>query len=419
MAMQVMVDRALVRAGVTSTRHVLARITAPSAAKQRALPDVNVALVLDRSGSMAGEGKIGLARRAVHGALELLRATDRFSLVVYDSTIDVLAPSTLATPEAKRDALRLLDAIEPRDSTDLGGGWLTGCEQVATSISARVVSRVLLLTDGQANCGIQDPAELARHAAELRSRGVTTSTFGVGADFDERLLSAMAHEGGGNFYFIEGAGQIPAMLMSELREALEVTVHGAALSLQPARGMSIEVLNRHRMSRPTTDGETRVELGDLSAGQVVSVVLSVKVPPRGVGEEGELTLRLEGDGWGGPREAHSVVWRHDTHQANDRQPRCAEVDREVAAMYAARARAEATEANRARDFTRAGRVIDGTRRRIAQYANNDAQLHAVMQELERDAMTFCRAMDAPELKASYFTADVVRRSRNHDGTARR
>ena len=419
MAMQVMVDRGLVRAGVTSTRHVLARITAPAAVKPTEQGSVNVALVLDRSGSMAGEGKIGLARRAVQGALELLRPTDRFSLVVYDSTIDILSPSVLATPEAKWRALRLLDAIEPRGSTDLGGGWLAGCEQVAASLSPGVVTRVLLLTDGLANCGIRDASELSRHAAELRMRGVSTSTFGVGHDFDERLLGEMAHEGGGNFYFIEGAAQIPAMLVSELREALEVTVHGAALSLRSDPAMSIEVLDRHRMSRGTRGGEARVDLGDLSAGQVVSVVLSVKVPPRELGTEGELTVALEGDGWGGAAERHSVVWCYDSHQANDRQPRCAEVDREVAAMYAARARAEATEANRSRDFTRARRVIEGTRRRIARYANNDPQLNAVVQELERDGVSFCRAMDAPELKASYFAAEVFRRSRNHDGSARR
>ena len=85
------------------------------------------------------------------------------------------------------------------------------------------MKRVLLLTDGLANQGVVDPGELAATAARLRTEGVTTSTFGVGADFDEELLARLATQGGGHFYFIEQARQIPDFFASELGEALEVT----------------------------------------------------------------------------------------------------------------------------------------------------------------------------------------------------
>jgi Ca-activated chloride channel family protein len=91
---------------------------------------VNVALVIDRSGSMGGQ-KIRLARDAATQAIRMLRQEDRFSVVVYDDIADVLVASTQATAEAREEAIRRIEGVESRGSTDLGSGWLKGCEQVA------------------------------------------------------------------------------------------------------------------------------------------------------------------------------------------------------------------------------------------------------------------------------------------------
>src|SRR5687767_15458944 len=115
MIMSIRTDRSLVRASAHSTRYALASIAAPHAARTQTRRPVNVAFVLDRSGSMGGE-KIELARRAVDHALRLLRSDDRFSLVVYDSTIDVIVASTLATHQACEHARARLASVEARDS---------------------------------------------------------------------------------------------------------------------------------------------------------------------------------------------------------------------------------------------------------------------------------------------------------------
>src|SRR4029078_8383113 len=114
-----------------------------------------------------------------------------------------------------------LSSVDARGSTNLSGGWLKGCEQVAEHLSTDAVDRVLLLTDGLANKGISDPRELTRNAAELRARGVSTTTFGVGNDFDEALLQAMSDAGGGHFYYIASATQIRDHIASEVGETLE------------------------------------------------------------------------------------------------------------------------------------------------------------------------------------------------------
>ncbi|MFH1475421.1 MAG: VWA domain-containing protein, partial [Chloroflexota bacterium] len=223
-------DRSYLRAPSRSTRYLVIRLTAPEARQRPGRLPVNVGLILDRSGSMGGP-KIRLAKEAAERAVATLDAHDRFSVVFYDDTIDVVVPSTAATASARAAASEALRRVDARGSTNLFGGWMRGCEQVALHSGGEVVSRALLLTDGLANVGVTDRFELETHAAELRRRGVSTSTFGVGHDFDEALLEAIATAGGGNFYYIEDARQIGDFMTSELGEALEVVARDVRLEV--------------------------------------------------------------------------------------------------------------------------------------------------------------------------------------------
>ncbi|HEX2721658.1 MAG TPA: VWA domain-containing protein, partial [Gemmatimonadaceae bacterium] len=108
MTLSIRTDRRLIRAQARSNRYLLASFTAPQAPRREHHRPVNVAFVLDRSGSMSGENKFNLARQAVEQSLRMLRPEDRFSVVVYDDQVDVLARSTHATPAAIREALDAL-----------------------------------------------------------------------------------------------------------------------------------------------------------------------------------------------------------------------------------------------------------------------------------------------------------------------
>jgi Ca-activated chloride channel family protein len=359
--------------------------------------------------------KLRLAKEATRKALALLGHQDRFSLVVYDDQIEVLVESTAVSAESLDLALRKLDAIEARGSTDLGTGWLRGCEQVAAHLADEAVGKCLLLTDGLANRGITDHAALCQHAEQLQKRQVVTSTFGLGADFDERLLAAMATAGGGHFYYIETAAQIADFLMSELGEMLEVVARDVRVDLVAPEAVSLRLLSEFRSERQGT--RFSCFLPDLTARQEIAVVLEAGFPN---GAEGE-TVRVECSVHDRDQKlAHAPItmaWTFADHAANDRQLRNPLVDRAVARVYAAIAQRDAVEANRRRDYAAALKVLEKTAQRIEGYAGGDAELLEIARGLRQALSEFAHAMDPVALKLRHYASHVARTSRGITGKA--
>jgi Ca-activated chloride channel family protein len=412
-------DRRLIRPTSRSHRFVLVEVTAPSAPRSKERSPVNLAFVIDRSGSMGGE-KIDLAKQAVREALATLGERDRFSIVTYDDQIDVVVESTPATDEARRNAIARLAEVNARGSTNLSGGWLCGAEQVALHLTEEAVDRVLLMTDGLANKGITDPEALAHHAAELRARGVSTTTFGIGSDFDEALLQAMADAGGGHFYFIASAVQIRDHIASEVGETLEVVARDVALEVLAGEGVQVETLSPHRIE--ARGSRSMVTLGDLVSDQGVDVVLRLTFPYGDLGRETGLIVNLtDRDGVfaaAGVGDAR-LTWTYADHAANDAQPRDAEVDRHVARQFAARARQNAVKHNRVGDFEEARWWLHATAKRIRGYAGRDPEMRTLVSELESEANDFAAPMPAMALKSIHFSSSNLARSRDFAGKALR
>ncbi len=254
----------------------------------RAAP-LDVAFVLDRSGSMQG-GKLDLAKEGVDLAVARLRDADRAALVVYDDEIDTVQPLAPATPRLKASLRLALHGVDPGGSTYLSGGWIAGCQQLAEATTvanadatATRIRRVILLTDGLANVGILDPGMLARHAGELRRRGIATTTVGVGQDFDEGLLSAMAEAGGGNFQYVADPEGLRAFFAHELQELFSVAATGLAVTLVLAPGVDAELVSA--FPADARENALEVAIGDLPGGDEIDLVFTVRT---GRGDAGDL-----------------------------------------------------------------------------------------------------------------------------------
>ena len=182
-----------------AARLLMVEITAAEQQGTTDEPNVRLALVLDRSGSMAGP-KLETTRKATAKLIRSLKPEDRVAMVVYDDHVNVL--TDLAEPN--RQVASLVEEIFPGGSTNLYGGWVQGAELVGSK------GNVVLLSDGLANAGMFVDAENLQSQAYYAhaKNGVTTSTIGVGDDYDEALMAGMANGGGGNHYFAENVDAI-------------------------------------------------------------------------------------------------------------------------------------------------------------------------------------------------------------------
>lgn len=235
---------------------------------------INLAVVLDRSGSMEGE-KLEEAREAALVAFDQLAGSDVFSLVVYDQEVDVLIA---AQPVWKlEDIRRILRQVESRGSTALHAGVSTGAEQLEEFFDKNHINRVILLSDGIANVGPSSPGELAKLGARLRRSGISVSTVGLGNDYNENLMTALAEAAAGNYYYVEDPEELPGIFASELGEIKGLVARDVILRIElPAEIKEARVLGDDR--HQSQNGVLEIPLDDLFAGQTRRFLIDCTLP---------------------------------------------------------------------------------------------------------------------------------------------
>lgn len=236
---------------------------------------MNVAVVLDRSGSMADESKIQYARKALISLIDQLTSEDIFSLVIYDDVIEVLKKA--GRVGNKNELKRLVQRVQPRNSTNLGGGMVEGFRQAEKYAGKEHVNRVILLSDGLANTGITDERELNRIARRYRSKSISLTTMGVGLDYNENLMMGLAEHGGGNYYFIESPNSLASIMNKEFNLMSKSVAHNAFIEIRPGKGVEIRDVIGCEFN---PEGRSFViPVGDLYSNDRREFTLELLVPP--------------------------------------------------------------------------------------------------------------------------------------------
>lgn len=183
-------------------------------------PPVNLSLVIDRSGSMSGQ-KIESVKNALYEIATMLNSKDRVMLTVYDDSVQTIYS---ANNFNKEEFISTVRGIYDGGSTYLEGGLKEGIKNInnnfQTANNTEYLNRVILLSDGMANEGISDPHGLGKIAREASEKNITISTIGVGANYDENIMTKIAEQGRGNYYFLENSKDAERIFSEELNTVL-------------------------------------------------------------------------------------------------------------------------------------------------------------------------------------------------------
>ena len=246
------------------------------------LEPLNLAIVIDHSGSMKGQRQRN-ALDAAAGMIRRLRDGDTVSVVAYSDEARIVVPVTrVATATRERIVSDMRDSIgrKPSGNTCISCGLDLGMQTLARRRGG--IKRMLLLSDGEANRGIKDEAGIRVLARQARNRGATISSIGVDVDYNQRLMSAIAREANGRHYFSETGENLEQIFDQELESLITAIAKHGQLVVALAPGVRVgEVFDR---SYQQVDRRVIVPMGTFAAGESKTLLLRLELPASPVGE---------------------------------------------------------------------------------------------------------------------------------------
>lgn len=238
---------------------------------KRGRQPVNLVLVIDTSGSMEGE-PIASARTAAARLVDLLADDDHLAVVAFDSRVTVVAQNGVL--RGRRGKIKkAIAAIEARGTTDLAGGMSTALSEAMRGLLPGGVNRIVLLGDGVAN----DPTQLAGIAAGAGQQGIAISALGLGLDYDETQLGALATASGGAFHYIREPAEVEDVFTEEVTRLHRAVAHNVQLVLTPGPGV---VITRVAGLPQPPSGPAYYTLGDLAEGEQRDVIVRMTTPAK-------------------------------------------------------------------------------------------------------------------------------------------
>jgi len=234
-AVEARLGQTVMKAGETQRNYI--RIAVNGCEREKVdRPPVNIALVIDRSGSMQGL-RIAQAQEAAISALKRLDKNDIASVVIFDDRIDVLVPAQQVVDHNMYiDRIRQVSA---RGSTAIHAGVMQGAEEVRKFKDKNRLNRILLLSDGLANVGPSKPDDFDRLGAELLTEGISVSTIGLGLQYNEDLMAKLARASDGNHAFVSEPADLIQIFNREFDDVLASCAQTVSIDVDMRPGVKL------------------------------------------------------------------------------------------------------------------------------------------------------------------------------------
>lgn len=256
----------------------VASLTAAAVANDEERAPIDIAVVMDVSGSMGG-GKLELCKKTCLALLNELKSTDRFSLVTFGDNAKTEFSLASLTPSNKINAENKVKALCTDGCTNLSGGMSLGVSELQSASSPNAVRSVLLLTDGHANRGVADPTGIVNLLkgclASPSSSNITVNTFGYGEDHNAELLKSISEASTtpGSYYFIESEDNVSSAFGDCIGGLLSVAAQNIKVKIRETSGATIEVAD-DRAERTTSSSFT-LQIGDILADETKDFLIHV------------------------------------------------------------------------------------------------------------------------------------------------
>ena len=266
--------------------------------KGRVIPDEdrkNAALtfVIDVSGSMERENRLGLVKRALRLLVDQLRPTDKVGIVVYGSQGRLALPHTAVTRRA--EILAAIDSLRPEGSTNSEEGLRIGYDLAWRNSEIDHINRVILCSDGVANVGQTGPEEILKEIRTHVKRGITLSTVGFGmGNYNDILMEKLANAGNGNYAYVDTLSEARRIFVEDLTGTLQVIAKDAKIQVD----FNPEVVSRFRLlgyeNRYLENHQFRddtVDAGEVGSGHCVTALYEVKLHEGASGKIATASIR--------------------------------------------------------------------------------------------------------------------------------
>ncbi|OCF91651.1 hypothetical protein A9G17_00205 [Gilliamella sp. wkB7] len=266
--------------GTPETNYLKVSLSGQNIDSKKRVP-INLAIVIDKSGSMSGQ-RIEKAREAAILAVNMLNENDTLSIVAYDSEARVIVPATKVDNKLRIIGL-INENIYAEGGTALFAGLSKGIKQVENQLTKDKVNRIILLSDGQANIGPSSVDELSQLAIIAAKKNIAITTLGIGSDYNELLMSSIASYSDGNHVFVNNSADLENVFVHEFNDLMSAIAQDVVITIQLKNGVKpVRLLGRDGVIK---GNEITVKMNQLFSNQEKYVLLEV-IPDKGkVGQE--------------------------------------------------------------------------------------------------------------------------------------
>ena len=236
---------------------------------------INLIIVVDYSGSMRGD-KIAAARAAAKAAVDTLQSGDQVTVIAFSSVAETLVPTTILGQGDVDGAMRALDEMEARGTTNMRTALEAAAQGAIRAFSGSRTNRVILLTDGKP----QKEDGLVDIVGQLAHAGICTTTLGIGDDFNESLLERLASVGTGSLYFVKHGDEMVRVMREEIADLSLVVGRQCRVVITPQPKVSVTEVYGYP-SGNESNGQTVIQVGDVRSNATLDILvrLAYNLPP--------------------------------------------------------------------------------------------------------------------------------------------